>query len=255
MQARTAAPSRLWPVRPNPRKRRASPLRHAPSCARTLAATPTPIAWRRPPSSDDQRAAPPLPISQPARYTRVPIRPASAPRRASARGVWLSCWCLSIEGHQGVDRGGLEEFHLEEVEVDPDSDKLDRPDRVIILDADNPMTEIRGRFVWLEEHARVVEAARRAAYAEGSCGWVHRCGPQLPGCALPSHPSQPRKTGIRSRPARADRPDAPSHPSLIVRAWELAVRVHRVARQRSKRSGGAHIGVQPATAVVLSVVG
>jgi hypothetical protein len=38
---------------------------------------------------------------------------------------------------------------------------------VIILDADNPMTEIRGRFVWVEEHARVVEAARGAAYAEG----------------------------------------------------------------------------------------
>jgi hypothetical protein len=38
---------------------------------------------------------------------------------------------------------------------------------VVILDADNPMTEIRGRFVWVEEHARVVDAARGAAYAEG----------------------------------------------------------------------------------------
>jgi hypothetical protein len=38
---------------------------------------------------------------------------------------------------------------------------------VIILDADNPMTEICGRFVWVEEHTRVVEAARGAAYAEG----------------------------------------------------------------------------------------
>jgi hypothetical protein len=51
--------------------------------------------------------------------------------------------------------------------VQPDSEELDRPDRVIILDADNPMTEIRGRFVWVEEHVRVVESARRAAYAEG----------------------------------------------------------------------------------------
>ena len=51
--------------------------------------------------------------------------------------------------------------------MESDSEKLDRPDRVIILDADNPMTEIHGRFVWVEEHARVVEAARRAAYAEG----------------------------------------------------------------------------------------
>ena len=51
--------------------------------------------------------------------------------------------------------------------MEPDNEKLDRPDRVIMLDADNPMTEIRGRFVWAEEHARVVDAARRAAYAEG----------------------------------------------------------------------------------------
>ena len=46
-------------------------------------------------------------------------------------------------------------------------ERLNRPDRVIILDADNPMTEVHGRFVWADEHARVVEAARRAAYAEG----------------------------------------------------------------------------------------
>ena len=51
--------------------------------------------------------------------------------------------------------------------MEPSNEKLDRPHRVIILDADNPMTEIRGRFVWVEEHARVVEIARRAAYAEG----------------------------------------------------------------------------------------
>ena len=61
--------------------------------------------------------------------------------------------------------------------MEPDSEKLNRPDRVIILDADNPMTEIRGRFVWVEEHARVVEAARGAAYAEGfrdGCALVTR---------------------------------------------------------------------------------
>lgn len=61
--------------------------------------------------------------------------------------------------------------------MEPDSEKLDRPDRVIILDADNPMTEIRGRFVWVEEHVRVVEAARGAAYAAGfadGCSLVAR---------------------------------------------------------------------------------
>ena len=42
-----------------------------------------------------------------------------------------------------------------------------KPDRVIILDADDPMTEIHGRFVWQEEHDRVVDEARRHAFAEG----------------------------------------------------------------------------------------
>lgn len=42
-----------------------------------------------------------------------------------------------------------------------------RPERVIILDADNPMAEIEGRFVWQEEHDRVVEETRRQAFADG----------------------------------------------------------------------------------------
>ena len=42
-----------------------------------------------------------------------------------------------------------------------------RPERVIILDADDPMTEIAGRFVWQEEHDRVVEEVRRQAFADG----------------------------------------------------------------------------------------
>ena len=42
-----------------------------------------------------------------------------------------------------------------------------RPERVIILDADDPMTEVTGRFVWQEEHERLVEEARRAAFEAG----------------------------------------------------------------------------------------
>lgn len=42
-----------------------------------------------------------------------------------------------------------------------------RPERVIILDADDPMTEVTGRFVWQEEHERAVEEARRAAFEAG----------------------------------------------------------------------------------------
>ena len=42
-----------------------------------------------------------------------------------------------------------------------------RPERVVIVDAEDPMTEIHGQFVWLEEHERVLAEAREAAYAEG----------------------------------------------------------------------------------------
>ena len=42
-----------------------------------------------------------------------------------------------------------------------------RPERVVILDADDPMTEVHGRFVWIEEHERVLEEVRRQAFADG----------------------------------------------------------------------------------------
>jgi hypothetical protein len=47
-----------------------------------------------------------------------------------------------------------------------------RPQRVIILDADDPMTEVEGRFVWQEEHDRVVEETRRAAFENGYAAGV-----------------------------------------------------------------------------------
>ena len=42
-----------------------------------------------------------------------------------------------------------------------------RPERVIILDADDPMTEVTGHFVWQDEHEQVVEEARREAFQAG----------------------------------------------------------------------------------------
>ena len=42
-----------------------------------------------------------------------------------------------------------------------------RPERVIILDADDPLVEIEGRVVWQEEHDRVVDETRQQAFAEG----------------------------------------------------------------------------------------
>ena len=42
-----------------------------------------------------------------------------------------------------------------------------RPERVIIVDADDPMTEIHGRFVWQDEHDRVVDEVRQQAFMDG----------------------------------------------------------------------------------------
>lgn len=42
-----------------------------------------------------------------------------------------------------------------------------RPRQVVIVDAENPMKEIRGEFFWREDHERLVAAARELAYCEG----------------------------------------------------------------------------------------
>jgi hypothetical protein len=38
---------------------------------------------------------------------------------------------------------------------------------VVILDADDPMVEIRGEIVWREDHDRIVEEVSRQAFADG----------------------------------------------------------------------------------------
>ena len=52
-----------------------------------------------------------------------------------------------------------------------------RPERVIILDADDPLTEIHGRFVWQDEHERVVDEVRRRAFADGFKMGLERARP------------------------------------------------------------------------------
>jgi len=42
-----------------------------------------------------------------------------------------------------------------------------RPKRVVVVDADNPLVEIHGEFFWREDHDAMVAAARVAAYSEG----------------------------------------------------------------------------------------
>ena len=62
----------------------------------------------------------------------------------------------------------------------PDAQFEKRPERVIILDADDPMTEIHGRVVWQEEHDRVVEETRRQAFAEGYSAGQRDAAPTQP---------------------------------------------------------------------------
>jgi hypothetical protein len=48
-----------------------------------------------------------------------------------------------------------------------------RPKRVVIVDADNPMEEIRGELFWREDHERALADAREAAFRDGyTHGWA-----------------------------------------------------------------------------------
>jgi hypothetical protein len=60
-----------------------------------------------------------------------------------------------------------------------DHDELSqRPERVIILDADNPMVEIHGQFVWRDEHERVLAQVGDRAFADGyEAGRLASVGP------------------------------------------------------------------------------
>jgi hypothetical protein len=44
---------------------------------------------------------------------------------------------------------------------------LQRPTRVVVVDADNPMNEVRGEFFWREDHEALLAAARQSAYRAG----------------------------------------------------------------------------------------
>ena len=48
-----------------------------------------------------------------------------------------------------------------------------RPKRVVMVDADNPMVEVRGEFFWKEHHDVLVAEAHRAGYQDGyRTGWA-----------------------------------------------------------------------------------
>src|SRR3954454_10582848 len=48
-----------------------------------------------------------------------------------------------------------------------DDSRTDRPDRVVIVDAENPLREIHDEFVWRDDHERAVSEAHAARYAAG----------------------------------------------------------------------------------------
>jgi hypothetical protein len=85
----------------------------------------------------------------------------------------------------------------EEVMAMSEEDIRERPERVIILDADDPMTEVTGRFVWQEEHERVVENARRAAFEAGFEAGLREPGRAVPPSAV--HLELRRRRGLANR--------------------------------------------------------
>ena len=48
-----------------------------------------------------------------------------------------------------------------------------RPKNVVMVDADNPLVEVRGEFFWREDHDQVVASVRQEAYRDGyTHGWA-----------------------------------------------------------------------------------
>lgn len=42
-----------------------------------------------------------------------------------------------------------------------------RPKNVVVVDAENPLVEVRGEFYWREDHERILAAAREQAFRHG----------------------------------------------------------------------------------------
>src|SRR3954454_421979 len=61
-----------------------------------------------------------------------------------------------------------------------DDSRTDRPDRVVIVDAENPLREIHDEFVWRDDHERAVSEAHSGGYAAGyAAGQGERPQPAL----------------------------------------------------------------------------
>jgi hypothetical protein len=57
-----------------------------------------------------------------------------------------------------------------------------RPKRVVVVDADNPLVEIQGEFFWREDHEVLVAAAREEGYRTGyQAGWGDAARQAAPG--------------------------------------------------------------------------
>jgi len=48
-----------------------------------------------------------------------------------------------------------------------------RPKRVVVVDADNPMVEVHGEFFWREDHDVLLAEAQRTGFQDGyRAGWA-----------------------------------------------------------------------------------
>lgn len=55
-----------------------------------------------------------------------------------------------------------------------------RPKNVVVVDADNPLVEIRGEFFWREDHERLLTDARDQAFQRGYAEGYAAAHQQIP---------------------------------------------------------------------------
>jgi len=66
----------------------------------------------------------------------------------------------------------------------------ERPKRVVVVDADNPLVEINGEFFWREVHEEILARERDSAYRRGFDDGQHAAG---------THARQPVVVTLRRR--------------------------------------------------------
>jgi len=60
------------------------------------------------------------------------------------------------------------------------ADPIQRPRRVVMVDADNPLVEVEGEFFWAEDHRRIVDEQRNGAYRDGYAAGFDAASSRVP---------------------------------------------------------------------------